>query len=205
MMRQKPLIVLVPLLCTLAFLASCAGRSYLIVDYTLPPSDQVLQGQTVKMVIKDLRSDRKIFSPAAAQEFKGFKNLYSLAWKRADGQRVIVGEMNLETLFRKVFTKRLERMGVLVATNEQSQAPVFEIALEKFSVDLSGRKWIADVTYIASLSEDSHLIAREKVTGSAERLRIIGRKGADTVLSEIFTDIINKVDILKLFQQAKLI
>jgi hypothetical protein len=44
----------------------------------------------------------------------------------------------------------------------------------------------------------------ETVVGNAERINIIGRKGADTVISEIFTDMLNRVDIVKLFAQAKL-
>ena len=204
-MFQKPFLVIISFGWILALLAGCAGRSYLIVDYEVPPTDQKLQGQTVRMVVKDLRSDPKIFTPVAAQEFKGFKDRYSLSWKLDDGQRVVVGEFDIENLFRKTFAKRLERMGILITADSQSYAPVFEIDLQKFKIDLRGRKWTADVKYEVNLSKDSNLIAREKIAGSAERLKIIGRKGADTVLSEIFSEIINRADIVKLFQQAKLI
>lgn len=204
-MQRNFFLAMMTFVCMLALLIGCAGRAYLIVDYELPPNGQKLQGQTVKMVIKDQRDDRAIFTPAAAQEFKGFKDRYSLSWNLENGQRVVVGEYDIENLFLKTFSKRLERMGILVTSDKQSYAPEFEIILEKFKIDLRGRKWVADVIYEVSLSKDSHLIARDKITGSAERLKVIGRKGADRVLSEIFSEIINRADIVKLFQQAKLI
>lgn len=204
-MNRKNLTCLVWTACVVVLLAGCAGRAYLIVDYDLPPESQTLKGQTVMMVIRDLREDRTIFSATAGEQFPGFEDRYSLAWNTQDGTRVLVGEYDLENLFRQAFAKRLERLGVEVASASASYAPVFEVVLKKLKIDLRGRQWVADVVYEANLSRDSHLIAREKITGSAERLRVIGRKGADTVLSEIFSDIINRADIVKLFQQAKLI
>ena len=185
-------------------ISGCAHRAYLIVDYALPSESMQLKGQAVKIVVKDLRQDKSIFTPAAASEFQGFRDRYSLSWKNQDGSRLLVGEYNLKDLFLESFKERLKRMGVQVRSDE-SPVPVFEIDLQRFKINLSGRKWIADVIYEANLSQDAHLIAREKITGSAERMKIIGRKGADTVLSEIFSDIINRLNILKLFQQAKLV
>ncbi|MCP3894140.1 MAG: hypothetical protein GY706_05855, partial [Bacteroides sp.] len=72
-------------------------------------------------------------------------------------------------------------------------------------IDLQDRKWLAKVSYETNLTRDGSLIAREIATGNAERIRIIGRKGADVVLSEIFTDIVNRVNIVHLFQKAKMI
>lgn len=183
----------------------CAGRPYLIVDYSLPEASKRLEGQTVQLVIKDLRQESKIFTPSAAAQFEGFKDRYSLAWIENDGTRILAGEHDLKGLFRESFQKRLEILGVRVTDQESSHAPVFEVILRRFKIDLSSRMWQADVSYEATLSKDSQLIARESIQGTAERVKIIGRKGADTVLSDIFSDIINRADIVKLFEQAKLI
>jgi hypothetical protein len=190
--------------CLVVMISGCVQRAYLIVDYDVPAKTLQLQGQTVQLTVKDLRQDKFIFTPAAAAEFRGFQNRYSLAWKGQDGSRILAGEYDLENLFRVSFKKRLEQLGVMVTTDSQSYAPVFEIVLEKFKIDQRGHKWVAEATYEATLSKDSNLIARERVTGTAERVKIIGRKGADTVLSEIFSEILNRVNIMKLFEQAKL-
>jgi hypothetical protein len=69
---------------------------------------------------------------------------------------------------------------------------------------LIGQKWMADISYEASLTQDTQLVAREVVTGSAERLKVMGSGGAEKVIGEIFTDMINRLNIERLFQQAKL-
>jgi hypothetical protein len=192
------------LLLCLAWIAGCAGRPYLIIDYRIPPESNQLKGRTVRLAIKDLREDHQAFTPRAAVEFKDFQERYSLAWITEDQSRILAGEHDLKGLFAQAFAKRLERMGVTIASESQANVPVFEVVLKTFKIDLKDRKWIAKVSYNVNLSSDSQWIAHEKIDGTAERVKVIGRKGADTVISEIFTDILNRVDLLKLFQQAKL-
>jgi hypothetical protein len=84
-------------------------------------------------------------------------------------------------------------------------ASVLTISLKKLTLDLREHKWKTDLNYDAVLSLPGHPTARENVHGSAERFRVIGRKGADTVLSEILTDVVNRLDLVKLFKNAGLI
>jgi hypothetical protein len=81
---------------------------------------------------------------------------------------------------------------------------VFQITINQFQINLIGQKWMADISYEASLTQDTQLVAREVVSGSAERLKMIGSGGAEKVIGEIFTDMINRLNIERLFQQAKL-
>jgi hypothetical protein len=94
--------------------------------------------------------------------------------------------------------------GVQIAEANKMNVPVFEIELKAFKIDFQKQKWLANLSYVANLSNDGQWIAHQKIAGSAERLKIIGRKGADTILSEIFTEMINRLDIVHLFEQAKL-
>jgi hypothetical protein len=185
-------------------LLGCTGRSYLIVDYQLPAVPHDLAGQSVYIQIKDLRTDDQILSPTAAAEFEGFRDRYNLALVNNQGGRIEAGQFDLKGLFKEAFRKRLEEHGVNVIEDKEAYVPVFEVTLKKLKIDLWARKWVANVNYEASLSRDNQLIAREMVSGEAERLRIIGRKGADTVLSELFSDMINRLNVVTLFQQAKL-
>ena len=156
------------------------------------------------MKINDTRTDRYILTPAAQREFKGFDNTYSLSWTYPEEKRTYAGEYDLEGLFQVAFEKRLERMGVDVSSTELDQRPVLQIDIHELKIDLEGRNWLAQMSYTASLLKDNQLVARDKVSGSAERVRIIGRKGADNTLSDIFSDIINKLKLDSLFDQAKL-
>jgi hypothetical protein len=183
----------------------CAGRSYLMVDYQLPPESEELKGQAVRLVVKDSRSNPMILSASAAKEFNNFKDRYSLSWSSKEQGRIFAGDQDLGNLFKIAFRKRLERIGVEVLEYTKADVPVFQIVIKDIHIDLKDRKWLTKIAYEASLSSDNQLIARENITGEAERLKIIGRKGADTVFSDIFTEIINRVDIAKLFRQTKLI
>lgn len=186
------------------WLTGCSGRPYLIVDYHLPAATRQLTGQSVRLEIKDLREDPYIFTPRAKIEFRDFKERYSLAWIMEDNSRELAGEYNLKNLFAEAFKKRLQMHGVTIVPQEQMDVPVFEVELKAFKIDLQGRKWLANVSYMTNLSSDGQWIAHQKVVGNAERVKIIGRKGADTVLSEIFTEMLNRLDIVHLFEQAKL-
>ena len=192
------------LLGCLWWIAACMGRPYLIIDYQLPQTAQQLTGQTVRLEVKDLRDDPYVFTPRATIEFKDFEERYSLAWIMEGQSRVLAGEYDLKDLFAEAFKKRLQQLGVTIAPKEKSNTPVFEIDLKTFKIDLQDHKWLASVSYVVNLTNDGQWIAHENVVGNAERIKIIGRKGADTVISEIFTDMLNRVDIVKLFAQAKL-
>ncbi|MBT8342233.1 MAG: hypothetical protein HKP58_13255, partial [Desulfatitalea sp.] len=164
---------------------------------------QALDGLRARVQVKDLRDDKKIFGPTAANDFKQFNDRYHLAWTEADKERLSVGETDLQGLFQEAFEKRLELLGVEIAPYTDDDAPQFQILLNTMKIDLKERKWMVQASYEANLSMDNQLVARQIISGSAERVKIVGRKGADTTLSEIFTDVINKLDIVKLFRQAK--
>ncbi|MDA8138088.1 MAG: hypothetical protein M0036_05475 [Desulfobacteraceae bacterium] len=185
--------------------AACSHRNYLIVDYQVPAETQTLSGQRVRIQVKDMREDTKTLTPAAAAEFPHFEERYSLSWVKESNLRISVGQSDLTGLFQEAFQKRLTQMGAFVVPADESSAPLFQIIIQTMKIDLKDHTWTAKVAFEASLFMDNQLVAKETVNGSAERPKIIGRKGADDTLSDIFTDIINRLNIIKLFQQAKLI
>ncbi len=194
------------ILLAIACIGGCASpRAYLIVDYQLPPVTDQLIGQKVRIEVKDVRQDLQVFTPAAADHFQNFQNRYSLTWVSQNKNRIMAGEKDLQDLFLETFKKRLEQMGAEVVSTDNPQIPLFQVLINSLKVDLKGRTWSAKAGYEASLSVDSQIVARETVSGQAEKPYIVGRKGADDSLSDIFTSVINKVDLIKLFQQAKMI
>jgi hypothetical protein len=206
-MMRRPWRVFFPLtgfIC-LTLLWSCAGRQYLIVDYTIPTATQHLDDQSVRLRIDDQREDRKIMSPSAAAKFQAFNDRYSLAWVTPDKGRILAGEHDLAALFQKAFAKRLALMGAITAPESNFQNPELAISLESFTIDLQGQKWVAEVAYSASLTQEGHPVTKEQIRGNAERIRIVGRKGADMVISDIFTEVVNRLDMVTLFRKAELI
>lgn len=201
---KKILFCLVCLISIVSF-SGCAGRKYLMVDYQVPTDSQELKGQVVRLQVEDQRSSESILAPDAAYQFPEFDGTYSLAWVMPGQERILAGEHQLMELLRTVFEKRLAVMGIGTTDAPGSASPVLSIALKRVNLDLRERKWKAEISYEATLTLKDHPVARENVQGNAERVRIIGRKGADTVLSEIFSDAVNRLDLTKLFRNAELI
>jgi hypothetical protein len=83
-----------------------------------------------------------------------------------------------------------------------NDAPLLEITLIKFFLDLKGRNWIADISYETKLTRDNKNIAREKVSGKAERYKVMGKGAGEKLIGEIFSESINQLDIEKLFKNA---
>lgn len=195
--------IVVPLLVAAAFF-SCAKNSYINVDYSLPSPADTLSGRTVWVETRDLRNDTEIFDPRAKDKFKHFTGLFALSLAMPDDQHKILGAYELRQLFETALIQRLQKLGVGVSTEPSPKVPVFQITIHQFHIKLIGQKWIADVSYETSLSLDAKLVAREVVTGNAERMKLMGSGGAEKVIGEIFTDMINRLNIERLFQEAKL-
>ena len=73
--------------------------------------------------------------------------------------------------------------------------------LNRFVLDLEARKWILTMSYQTILKEDGNLVISESISGS-ERMKVVGSRDAEKIISELISDTINKADISNLFQQA---
>ena len=190
------------LVATLCF--SCAKKSYIDVDYRLPAPADSLTGRTVFLETRDLRSETEIFNKRAKENFEHFTGLFSISLVMPDGEPKILGAYPLPKLFETALKQRLQKLGVAATASPSPSIPVFQININQFHINLVGQKWMADISYEVSLTQDTQLVAREVVSGSAERLKVMGSGGAEKVIGEIFTDMINRLNIERLFQQAKL-
>lgn len=201
--EKKCLKMVVPLMMALALIA-CSKKAYIDVDYRLPADTDALAGRTVTIETRDLRSEKEIFDKRAKEQFKYFTGLFALSLILPEDQQKVLGAYELPKLFEAALAQRLQKLGVAVSDASSPNIAVFQIKIIQFRIKLIGQKWMADVRYEANLSQDAHLVAREVVTGSAERTKLVGSGGAEKVIGEIFTDMINRLDIERLFAQAKL-
>ena len=188
----------------ICFIAACAKPYHLNVGYRLPEEPQQLAGQNVQLVVEDQRDDKEIFSEKAMKEFDKWDGTYALALGGTPPPEP-VQTFDLPALFHEALKKRLEAMQIEVVDASAGEAPVMVVALEKIAVDLKGKTWHSHITYTAQLSRDSSKIAKETVSGSAERAKIMGKGGGEKLTGELFTDVINKLDIPTLFENADLL
>ncbi|MEJ2588202.1 MAG: hypothetical protein P8165_11630, partial [Deltaproteobacteria bacterium] len=63
--------------------------------------------------------------------------------------------------------------------------------------------WVAHIGYEAQLIKDNRLLANQIINAEGQRMKIIGRGQADTLMGEIFSDAVNALDLARLFSQAQ--
>jgi ABC-type uncharacterized transport system auxiliary subunit len=187
-----------------ALVLACATKSYINVNYRLPLSSYDLKGKKIFLEIKDGRSVKTIFSEKAKTKFKNFTGLFLFSLSQGEQKDYVVGAFDLPSLFKTAFSRRLENLGVVMLKEPLTTEPVIEIDLQKFFLDLVDRKWVAQISYEARLIKDNKLVARETVSGDAQRYKLLPQGDVEKVLGEVFTSLVNTLDFQKLFQRAAL-
>lgn len=186
------------------FIVSCASIPELKLHYQLPPPSDQLKGKNVFLEVEDARKTKEILGQGAKQEFGNFVGNISLIVARHKETGFKIGLFKLTAMVKEGFKKRLANAGLKVVAERSPGEPQLLIILNDFVLDLVNRKWIAKMGYEAKLMKDGESLATQIIEGEAERLKLIGRKEADTVTGEIFTDMVNRLDLVKLFRQAGL-
>jgi hypothetical protein len=185
------------------FLSACASKPFLEVQYQLPSASQALAGERVALAISDRRNDDAFLSSSAKESIKNFNGTYALVVLRDDGSRHLTGAYDLDSLLKEIFRHRLENEDVeVIATADKADAGL-EIHLKEFRLDIVDRKWVLRMGYQAELSKNGGLVAKESVNGSAERLKVMGKSDAEKILGDLVTDMVNRLDVAKMLQQAR--
>ncbi len=184
-------------------ISACASKPFLKVQYQLPSSSTALTGETISLTISDLRKDAAFLSGNAKKSIENFNDTYSLVVVRDDGSGNLIGAYDLDSLLKEIFKQRLENESAQVIASADNADASLEIQIKEFKLDLVDRKWVLRMSYQAGLSKNSGMLAKESVNGSAERLKVMGKSDAEKILGELVTDMVNKLNVSKLFQQAR--
>lgn len=188
----------------LLFLAgACSSKPFLIVHYQLPSPSDALAGKEVRPIVSDLRENKAFLSENAKKSIKQFNETYSLVAVNQDGSGNLLGIYEIDTLLSELFKQRLTNLGIRVPPPTNDSEYELEINLQDFKIDLAGRKWIMNMSYQANLLKDGRLLGTESVSGSAERVKVMGKSDAEKLMGELMSDMVNKLEMTKLFQQAR--
>lgn len=202
MQRTTQLILLLVYIWVIgAVVGACASKSYIDVNYRLPVASDDLKGKHVFLECRDTRSDKTIFGQNAQAEFKHFTGLFALSVDQGK-KPFVAGAFDLPSLFKEAFKRRLENSGLDVIKQPEKTTPVLEIVIREFRLDLVDRKWVAGIKYEARLLKGDLLLVTTTISGDAERLKVIGQRDAEKVLGEIFTEIVNQLNLRKLLDRA---
>jgi hypothetical protein len=181
------------------FAASCSPVLRLQATYRLPLSEGGLAGKQAFVSVQDLREDKRTLGETAALRFEDSGGVISLSVARADGPGMIKGIFQPPALLKEAMESRMKHEGVQVVP-EGTVATGLSLFLQSFFMDREARKWKVAISYEARLMKDGQVLSSQVVSGEAERLDIMGTEQADVVLSELLTDVVNRLDLSKLLQ-----
>jgi hypothetical protein len=203
MQLRKRWIFTIPALVLAFFAGACTPKPFLKVQYQVPSPSSTLEGKKVNFTVSDLRPKKTLLSENARMSLKNFNETFSLVVLRKDGSGNLIGVYDLVSLVTEVFQRRLENEGIQVAAVADNALPELKIEISKFQLDFAERKWIVSMSYRASLLDNGTLLSKESVSGEAERLKVMGKTDAEKILGELLTDMVNKLNLVNLFQQAR--
>jgi hypothetical protein len=183
--------------------AACATTSVLSLTYRLPDREAPAASQRViRIAFEDGRKSTSFLAPSAQSELKAFSNVFALAVSDPRTGSDLKGAFDLEALFLEILKYRLERAGVRTAAAGATADGELKFVLKEFLLDYGDWKWQTAVRYDAELVKDGQLLSRQEVSGSAERLRGLGKSDAEKVIGELVSDAVNRLDMPLLFKQA---
>jgi hypothetical protein len=182
----------------LIFFTACATIPTLEVTYNTKLQSNILEGKELYFGFVDKRVNKDIIGKGAKRIYKNFSGNINYILSKGEKENLLVGIYDIETLFKKTFTLYLENMGLQLVPERKEGIPELTINLYDFTLDLSGRRWLATIDYGAEFTQEGKVLTN-RFKGQGEKVRIAGIKQAHQVMSETFNDTINKLDVKALF------
>jgi hypothetical protein len=180
----------------------CTKIQYIQVDYRLPPEQVGLKDKKVLLSFQDNRNPKDIIGAGAKSDYKNFSNNFSYSLARGTEKGFKIGVFDLPDLFMETFTSRLENLGLIVLKEKGGEDAEVVIVLNEFLLDRVKLTWKFSMAYEVRLIKEGKVVTTQMKTGKGERLKLYGRKEADVVVGETFTDMVNRLDVERLFQQG---
>ena len=182
---------------------SCASSHLLRIHYQLPATSDSLAGARASLSLEDKRRNKAFLSQNARDSLSDFSGYFTLSVSEEGSGEKLLGAFDLPSVVKEVFRQRLQHTGIKVVDQKEGIAEV-QIVLKDFLLDLQGRDWIFNMSYQANVNNQGKLTVSETITGNAQRLKAVGAGGAEKIVSELTTDMANKLDVAKLFRRAGL-
>jgi len=195
----------------LFIMLSCSTVPMLNINYRVPEKTNLLEGKKVILEIRDSRTDKDMFGEGAKEDFQNATESISLSVAEGNEKGFKIGIFPLSDLIRQVFEERFKSLGMVVVADKDKtgEEPRIVIDLQSFKLELTPgtikRSWKDSMTYNVEISSKGKALAATQITGQSEKLRIIGRTEADSLVSDLVTDLVNRLDVQALFKQAGLV
>ncbi len=179
----------------LLMLSGCATQ-VMNLDYSVAQKP-ILKIDPVYIQIKDVRTEKSIISPAVKSKeiFAGGEiGLVNLTTKAPLGKTTTLKDAKITDVFREAFRSKLETMGVGILPEPDPDRAAVTIEIERLWLDLDGQSFKAEVSYLARFYNGGKEFHKERISGRAEKFKILARQTAEDCIGEAFSMAINSLD-----------
>jgi len=184
--------------CSAVLIFGCTQKPVFQINYSLPTAATAYPGKRVYFTATDDRSVSRFLTPAAAEELLDFSGLFSLVVLKSEGVGDLVGAYEIVPLMAALCEQRLRAAQIEVASTPDTAATRLEIVLKTFQLDYAKRKWMARLGFEAVAYRPDGSTRRQSVNGSAERLKVWANKEAEALVSELASDMVNRLELDRL-------
>jgi len=181
-----------------ALCLACTTLPKLDVTYKTLPEASTFTERAIYSTVTDKRPTQDIIGPGAKRVYKNFAGNITLIVETGPGERSTVGLYNVKELFDHALTRYLENRGFTLLPRPKEPHPQLTVAVQDFTLDLAGSKWISRIAYKAEFSYHGRTLLR-KYQGEGEKLRISGLRQAHQVMSETFSETVHRLDLREMF------
>ncbi|MBN2059760.1 MAG: hypothetical protein JW882_05020 [Deltaproteobacteria bacterium] len=188
----------------LSILFSCSTVPEIRITYRVPAITDDLSNKSFSLDFYDARASKNVIGENARGEYKGFPDNFTMFLSDNTDRNVRAGIFNIRDLFLKAIKMRLENQGMAVTEEDSMKGNRMIIVLKEFSLDLVERKWVVKISYEARMEINETERAKQTISAQGERLKVLDHKQADILLSEIFTDSINRLNSANLLSDANI-
>jgi hypothetical protein len=197
--------MLIPgILFVLFFTQACSSIAYIQLNDRLPAKANALEGRKVFLAVEDERKTKEFAGRGVKREFDNFSETLSYSVRKGTEPPLKLGLYDAPSLVKEAFRLRIENEGVEIVPEKKASQVELVFVLQEFSLDLIDRTWKVRLGYEARLVKNGAVLSKQFATGEAERLKIIGTEQADAVVGDLFADVMNRLNVAKLFRDAGL-
>ena len=195
--------MLIPgILVALFFTQACSSIAYIQLNDRLPAKANALEGRKVFLAVEDERKTKEFAGRGVKREFDNFSETLSYSVRKGTEPPLKLGLYDAPSLVKEAFRLRIENEGVEIVPEKKATQVELVFMLQEFSLDLIDRTWKVRLGYEARLVKNGAVLSKQFATGEAERLKIIGTEQADAVVGDLFADVMNRINLVKLFRDA---
>jgi hypothetical protein len=189
------------MLCLVA--GTCSSIPRLNVSYIAPVGAVVSPQKEIGLKVEDGRKSGDVFGPGAVARQGGNIQMVSLSVGSTVDDVTPEGIYDVPGLMLEAFKRKFAANGLKPATGDMEGMPVVVIVVKEFFLDIAKHNWTGQIAYDAKLVVDGDVKMTRSIEGAGRRLNVLGRADADTLVGELFTDCVNRLDLKGLLEIAE--